>query len=605
MKLIRQKTYKDCGVACVAMLVNYYYKTELDLDFIKQQSNLKDEQLSFYNIIDIANEFKIKGEAFEVDMDFEELKNKTPFIAQVINEENISHFVVVENLTELRVVILDPSCNNKKRYTFEEFISIFQNNVLLFKPNKKAFNKEYKLHWFTFKNLLSLETTLYIFISLILSILIIFETRIIKLYSSTFTNENQNLIFYSFFIMVFILNLIFKNMSEYFIFKFYEKNNQVYIKKLTYYIANNNEREFYIIYNQISWMSKFESLQITSLISSLFTNVFTLIYIGFILKEALIILLIINIIIVIIILNKNKVHIFKKEQSMDWLLILNNPSLLKNLGKENEFYEKMNNYKPMNKSQLFSTSINFLEKCSFLIIYFICWSLIKDQTLDFNSFFIILLLKSFNKSFLITFYHFNEHWQTYKTYKIKYLKLFTNQKQGLIIDKIQKVMIYEKKKNTQIMLITNQTNQIQNINLKLLNKTFEQPSVDIFINNVNIKKIDSSSLRSKIIYIKELCLTYSTIFQNITNKNKTSIDIFTNLEIKSLLQKYNIKLEKIVEPNCYTNIEAEFIQLMSIFFNKADMIILDTNFKIITKEEIKSVIKLFHELFSDKFLILP
>lgn len=404
MKLIKQKTYKDCGIACVGMLIHHYFNYEIDLDQIKYQLNLNDEQLSFLDIMDIAKHFKLTGDAFVVENDFEELQNKTPFIAQIINEENILHFVVVEKITNHKVVFLDPSLNAKKTISILSFLSFFQNNVLIFKANKKAFIQDFKVSFHSMKSIINIEALFYIWISLILSVLMILETRIIRFYSASLANEKQQVVFYILFSLIFLFNLICKKLSNIFLYKSYNNKVKRNLNKFIDYCSNFSKPNLYGFYMQIIWLEKFEQLTLLVLVSTIVTDIIALCYIWFISQQIFLIFLIISLFVLFVIFVNNKFEKHRlKETENKWFNYLSNLNNYKNSGQELLISKELVKSCDMKNVPSFETTIDAIEKFLFLIVYYFSWNLIKTKELEFNSFFTILLLKSFNKSFLFNF----------------------------------------------------------------------------------------------------------------------------------------------------------------------------------------------------------
>lgn len=141
--------------------------------------------------------------------------------------------------------------------------------------------------------------------------------------------------------------------------------------------------------------------------------------------------------------------------------------------------------------------------------------------------------------------------------------------------------------------------------MKIINKTILNPAHEVYVNNVNIILLDSMKYRHQTFYINSQVVFFGTIYQNITKfNNNFNINIFNIKEIKWLLHKYRIKLQKLVETDKCLKIEKEWIELLSIFYNKATIVILDKNFKYIQKRDINTVLKVFNDVISGKFLIL-
>ncbi|HEM3194471.1 peptidase domain-containing ABC transporter [Streptococcus suis] len=143
VKFIQQLSNTSCGLACLAMILDYYgYETnlyELCCDFENSRDGL-----SIKDIKNIASNFGMDVKAIEV-LNFKKFfseKFVEPYIALTSN----AHYIVVEKHDEHNVIFIDPE---KGRMT--ENISEFMNNasgiVIFCSPNEK-FTKKKKYNSF-------------------------------------------------------------------------------------------------------------------------------------------------------------------------------------------------------------------------------------------------------------------------------------------------------------------------------------------------------------------------------------------------------------------------------------------------------------------------
>ncbi|WP_268875455.1 cysteine peptidase family C39 domain-containing protein [Mesoplasma melaleucae] len=156
----------------------------------------------------------MKGEAFRVDQDFDELKNKTPFLAQVINEEGMLHFVVVKQIEKDQIIVYDPSKNKKQTTIIKNFLLTFNGNVLLFKPNFKKFKQSFNFKLTKLKSLVNFSFVYFILLNLILILLFIIDTQFLKMFFNLLVNEKQQELLYLFLIIILVLSILCKTLSN-------------------------------------------------------------------------------------------------------------------------------------------------------------------------------------------------------------------------------------------------------------------------------------------------------------------------------------------------------------------------------------------------------
>ena len=101
----KQLNTNDCGIACLSMIFKYY-NIDVGYDSIKKEAKCDREGVSAYEIIRLSLKHSLVAEAYK-DVDIDNIKQ--PFIAHVISEDNVQHFVVVYKVSEKNVLVADPS----------------------------------------------------------------------------------------------------------------------------------------------------------------------------------------------------------------------------------------------------------------------------------------------------------------------------------------------------------------------------------------------------------------------------------------------------------------------------------------------------------------
>ncbi|ATZ19378.1 ABC transporter ATP-binding protein/permease [Mesoplasma entomophilum] len=604
MKIVRQTSYQDCGVACIAMMINHFYKYEIDLQQVKNYLSIHDDELSFYDIIDLASNFYLKGDAFKVDQDFLELKNKVPFLAQVVNSDGLLHFVIVESILQNDLIIFDPSKEKKTKQSLPEFLKSFNDNVIIFKSNIKEFNNDFKFNFKKFLNIFNFDFILYLIINLISTILFILDTQFLKMFSNSLSEKTQDFLIYLFPLIILLFNILFKNISIHIININYKKRKYSLLKKFSNLIETTNSEDLFYLYQEIKWVCQYENYSLKSSVSSLISEIVSLIFIYFIIKELFLIILISDIIYIFInICINNFVKKDNLSSDKEWFNFLSNIQHIKNICAE---YDVLNELiKLEEKDKLANSTLNWIEvwdKAGLILIYIISWSLLKNGNLEFSFFFIILLLKNFSR---VNIFNLGQTIIWIKKYKIaiiKFEKIFIENNYINFNEDINNIEISSTEEKIKLIKGLNIINS--KIDLGNINKTKNDTNVNVYINNKNISNLKTSDLRKHIYYSKNFQIKFGTIFQNITSSNKQGINIFTIKEINDLLNKYSIKITKLVKPETNTQLEKEIIKLLNVFYINKKVILIKNDFQIISFDEIKSILAIFTKLSDDKFLIL-
>ncbi|WP_164703810.1 cysteine peptidase family C39 domain-containing protein [Mesoplasma coleopterae] len=604
MKIVRQTSYQDCGVACIAMMINHFYKYEIDLQQVKNYLSIHDDELSFYDIIDLASNFYLKGDAFKVDQDFLELKNKVPFLAQVVNPDGLLHFVIVERILQNDLIIFDPSKEKKIKQGLPEFLKSFNDNVIIFKSNIKEFNKDFKFNFKKFLNIFNFDFILYLIINLISTILFILDTQFLKMFSNSLSEKTQDFLIYLFPLIILLFNILFKNISIHIININYKKRKYSLLKKFSNLIETTNSEDLFYLYQEIKWVCQYENYSLKSSVSSLISEMVSLIFIYFIIKELFLIILISDIIYIFVnICINNFVKKDNLSSDKEWFNFLSNIQHIKNICAE---YDVLNELiKLEEKDKLANSTLNWIEvwdKVGLILIYIISWSLLKNGNLEFSFFFIILLFKNFSR---VNIFNLGQTIIWIKKYKIaiiKFEKIFIENNYINFNEDIKNIEISNTEEKIKLIKGLNIINS--KIDLGNINKTKNDTNVNVYINNKNISNLKTSDLRKHIYYSKNFQIKFGTIFQNITSSNNQGINIFTIKEINDLLNKYSIKITKLVKPETNTQLEKEIIKLLNVFYINKKVILIKNDFQIISFDEIKSILAIFTKLSNDKFLIL-
>lgn len=175
---VKQEGFKDCGSACLLMIIKYY-KGNLTIERLRDLTRTNKGGTNAYNIIKASeqigfNSCGMKGKITDLKSVI------VPFIAHVIIDNNLKHFIVVYeiNFDKEYLIIADPSSRIKK-VSFSYFNSIWTGNIISLYPIRSIpFVKSVKPFEFIFKNICKYKKTLYVLF------LISVATIVLKLLSS-------------------------------------------------------------------------------------------------------------------------------------------------------------------------------------------------------------------------------------------------------------------------------------------------------------------------------------------------------------------------------------------------------------------------------------
>ncbi|MDQ0567808.1 putative double-glycine peptidase [Mycoplasma yeatsii] len=598
IKLVKQTQNNDCSIACLAMVINYYYNQNYDVDRLKVENNYNDESLSFFDINNLSEKYFLKTTALEIEQDLEQVDQQI-YLAQVINQAGMVHFVVVEK-QKYFLVVYDPSKTKKEKFTYNDFYKIFTGYILVFKSNKRQFLANYNHIKSIFYNF-NLTCIAYILINLFSVLLVVLEMRFLYIYSSSFLNKNNSISIYLYFLFIFLINITIGEISKILLNSLYKKNKAKKTKLFyNYLIENNTKLDLVNSYSEIRFLASFETLNFLSLISSFISSIVILSAVYYVNKTIFLVLLVFDLIWLTI--------------SFIYKLVTENKSIenketnfISSLFNKNTLFDKDNIFKTIDsldqtKLDILNVCFSIVEKISLLVIYFVSWELLKFNYLEFSLLIIVILFKSIHSNDLKKVIYFVENYSKYKQIATK----FKNYDTKIEYQEFENINSFELKdlSTDKHFIFNNKINVISNeYKLNLLTKDINQiDHILVLINDLNIKNISKLSLKKHIKNLDDININYSTIFQNIiVDANKENI--FENEIIKNLLTKYNINLIKIINSHDLNKKEYEIIKLLRIFYLNSQYILLKDDFEILEKQDIENVLKLFENYNSNTRLI--
>lgn len=146
-KRIQQEGFKDCGPACLLMIIEHYHGY-VSIDQLKEMCKTDKFGTTAYHLIEASK--KCGFEAYGVKCELKDLSKENiilPCIAHVIINNSYNHYVVIEKIDykSKRIKVKDP-LGKTKYYTYDELAKIFSNILLYMYPIKPIIrNKKHSL----------------------------------------------------------------------------------------------------------------------------------------------------------------------------------------------------------------------------------------------------------------------------------------------------------------------------------------------------------------------------------------------------------------------------------------------------------------------------
>ena len=102
MRLIKQHDEKDCGAACLAMILSYYGK-KVPLAQVREAIKVDQYGANIYGVIDGAKKYNLSGEGLEGSPEdvwkaFANEEVTMPAIVRILNENGYEHYVVAKSI---------------------------------------------------------------------------------------------------------------------------------------------------------------------------------------------------------------------------------------------------------------------------------------------------------------------------------------------------------------------------------------------------------------------------------------------------------------------------------------------------------------------------
>lgn len=236
---VKQTGIKDCGVACLQMIIKYYHGF-ISTRQLQEMTKTTKNGTSAYHLIDALKQigFEAKGVKANIS-DITKNNMILPCIANVTIDNTYNHYIVIYEIDykNQKLIIADPA-EKIRKISFEYFEKIWNNVFLFMYPIKKIplYTKEQKPLNFLLKIFLLNKNKIVhiILISILYSIYSILSSYYFKFMADNLAlNQSKSYLFFVF--LLFISFTLLKLLSD-----FFRNQLLVYLNEKTDFVLTNS-----------------------------------------------------------------------------------------------------------------------------------------------------------------------------------------------------------------------------------------------------------------------------------------------------------------------------------------------------------------------------
>ena len=229
---VKQRGIKDCGPACVQMILKYYHGY-VNMDKLSEMMNTNQNGTTAYNIKETLNQLGFKSAGIKSQ---DVLNLKLPCIAHVIVSGSYKHYIVIYKVNTKRktVFIADPA-TTLKAMSFQDFYQIWSGVTIQMRPVSKIVSEpEPKVLKFLFQYIKKYSKL--VVIICLLSIIVSISSLLTSLFIPFIINDQNHI---TNLILVFSLLFLVKHLLSFFKNKLLLKFNINFEKELSTDIFKN------------------------------------------------------------------------------------------------------------------------------------------------------------------------------------------------------------------------------------------------------------------------------------------------------------------------------------------------------------------------------
>lgn len=653
---IKQDNIKDCGCACLGMIINFY-GGNLPIDQIRDLTKTDKNGTTAFHIIEACKSIGFNAEGIKTSLEQLNKENLIlPCIAHVVIDGKYKHFVVIYKIDfkNKKIIIADPSCSIKK-ITFSEFQKMWSGVLITLYPLKKLpLTQNISFIDFLLK-IIKLHKT-FVFNIIMLSIFITIFSVISSFYMKNILdaiNYNNLTIIFIFFLFI----NIFKILSDFFRNKLLIYLNQkidllltldTYKKIISLPYNYYHTRTTGDIISRVNDLSIIRNM-ITKVSLSLFIDL-PLALVTFIIfyiintKLFFISLIIVFIYLLLMIFSKNRITNnintiqVNKSETMSYMIeTINGFETVKSVGNEAQIIDKFekkyvkflkNIFKFDNYNNIISILKDLVNAMGYLIIIYVGAEMVILGNLTFGDLLVFVNLLNYFLEPIKNIIDLNSEIKEAKNSLRRILELFKNEnKKQTFIDNLK---VKEISFNNLSYSYDYKEKQLKNINLKLkkqkililgksgsgkstlfklLMKYYEIPRNQITINGYDINDYKDDVIKQNFSYISQNEILYTdSIYNNLKiDKNITDEQII-EISKKCFIDEFlnDLGLNMLIEENGYnlSGGQRQRIILARALLKNFEVLIIDEGLSQMDINLERKILKNLFKMYENKMMIV-
>ena len=629
---VHQRENKDCGVACLSMIIKYYHGY-IGEDTLYDMTLTNKRGTSAYNLIEAAKTIGMNAEG--VHCEIEHLKDTVfPCIAHVLLEQKFGHYVVIYdvNWKKQELYIGDPA-RKRMKISIQDFKKIFTNIIITMTPERtlpKYENKDsflnylkvllctYKKDWFK----IWVESIICVLFSIIVSCSLIVMLQGIEIHSKKWISYTIIL-----FIFLGIIKNIITSIQEKMICRIQHKLNiHLMLKAIKNIIFL--PYQFYCNRSTGEIVSRLQDLEnvgyeLSQMVVLLCVDSTMSIISGFMLYK--INSMLCKIVILWMIVYFGIVYIFRRQIEAEISSIKQNASMMYNeliesikgfetikglqLEKETvqalskkyieysgKSYELKSIERKQRKWKNIVSEIGYISICGIGCIQIINGSMTFSEVLLYQTLVTYYLLpiqhilemntsnsdmkKSLERTLEIMYYKNDKKQIACQRIKHIECKNLSYEKDSKVLKNIS-VKIHSKEK----VLLMGNSGSGKSTLLKIIRGYYSIPNGKVYINNLDINIYTKESIGNRITYISQNEILFTdTIYNNITlHRNCSEEEVAKQIKINhidEIIKSKRIGLGEIIEEDGYnlSGGERQRIILARALLKESDVLLIDEGF---------------------------
>jgi len=653
---IKQDNIKDCGCACLGMIINFY-GGNLPIDQIRDLTKTDKNGTTAFHIIEACKSIGFNAEGIKTSLEQLNKENLIlPCIAHVVIDGKYKHFVVIYKIDfkNKKIIIADPSCSIKK-ITFSEFQKMWSGVLITLYPLKKLpLTQNISFIDFLLK-IIKLHKA-FIFNIIMLSIFITMFSVISSFYMKNILdaiNYNNLTIIFIFFLFI----NIFKILSDFFRNKLLIYLNQkidllltldTYKKIISLPYNYYHTRTTGDIISRVNDLSIIRNM-ITKVSLSLFIDL-PLALVTFIIfyiintKLFFISLIIVFIYLLLMIFSKNRITNnintiqVNKSETMSYMIeTINGFETVKSVGNETQIIDKFekkyvkflkNIFKFDNYNNTISILKDLVNAMGYLTIIYVSAKMVILGNLTFGDLLVFVNLLNYFLEPIKNIIDLNSEIKEAKNSLRRILELFKNEnKKQTFIDNVKVKEIFfnnlsysydykEKqlkkinlKLKKQKILILGKSGSGKSTLFKLLMRYYEIPRNQITINGYDINDYKDDVIKQNFSYISQNEILYTdSIYNNLKiDKNITEEQII-EISKKCFIDEFlnDLGLNMLIEENGYnlSGGQRQRIILARALLKNFEVLIIDEGLSQMDINLERKILKNLFKMYENKMIIV-